>query len=102
MQSDQRSLYCFDWDKLGDEIELNGFATSVEDYQMLSFDLVPCNYVHSYLGYEHDSIADGCIADREAQVEYLDNMKVRILMSQQNFLQDQYDDENIRNEVKFY
>ena len=82
MESEQRNLYCFDWDKLGDEIELNGFATSVEDYQMLSFDLVPCNYVHSYLGYENDTIAEGCIADREAQVDYLDNMKVKILMSQ--------------------
>ena len=66
MKTENRSLFCLDWDKMGDEIELIGFSSSVEDYQMFTFDLVPCNYVHNYMGYEGDSIAEGCIADREA------------------------------------
>lgn len=64
MASDQRSLYCLDWDELGDEIEVQGFAHTVDNYRIMSFDIVPCNYIHSYLGYEGDSIAEGCIADK--------------------------------------
>ena len=66
MKDEDRSLFCFDWQEMAEEIYLKGYSTSVENYQMLTIDLVPCNYVHSYLGYEEDSIADGCIADREA------------------------------------
>ena len=102
MASEDRSLYCFDWDKYGDQIELTGFESSVENYQTLSFDLVPCNYIHTKLGYTGDTIAEGCNANRTAQVEYLSNLKVRIFMSHQAFVQDRFGEETIMRETKFF
>lgn len=32
-------------------------------YQRLEIVIVPCNYVHTYLGYEGDSIHPECVAD---------------------------------------
>ena len=86
MKSEDRWLYCLDWDIVGGQIEIYGFSTSVEDYQMFTFDLVPCNYIHSFLGYQNDSIVEGCIPDRKAQETYLGDLRVRILIPNQNFV----------------
>lgn len=55
----KRGFYCLDWsgdyDLYGNEITNN--------YQKIEFVLAPCNYVHSYLGWQGDSINPDCIAD---------------------------------------
>ena len=101
MKKENRSLFCLNWAAVGRQMELNGFQSSIENYQFFSFDLVPCNYIHSYLGYQNDSIAEGCISDRKAQEEYLGDVDVTILISQQNFIQDEYGEKAIRDEAIF-
>ena len=53
-------MYCLDWE---DEVEdklIYGHSKN-DEYQRLDIVLVPCNYVHSYLGYEGDSISKECL-----------------------------------------
>lgn len=52
-------MYCLEPDA---DIEIYGNERG-GDYQRLEIVLVPCNYVHSYLGYEDDSIHPDCVAD---------------------------------------
>ena len=37
----ERGLYCFDWDKLGDTIEIWGIS-QYEDFLYIDFVLLPC------------------------------------------------------------
>ena len=37
----ERGLYCFDWDKLGDTIEIWGIS-QYEDFLYIDFELLPC------------------------------------------------------------
>ena len=56
-------MYCLDWEGDGVEDKLIYGHSKNDEYQRLDIVLVPCNYVHSYLGYEGDSIPDECLAD---------------------------------------
>ena len=60
-------MFCIDADETiriyGNEINYN--------YQRLEILLTPCNYVHTHLGYEGDSVHPDCIADLDRQMEYL-------------------------------
>ena len=83
-RSQTRGIFCLDWTKLGDIVEI----WSVEDdenYQRFDFAILPCNYVHWEFGDVGDSVAAGCIADLEKQQNYLGNMKAIIYMSEQVF-----------------
>lgn len=59
----KRAMYCIDDADL-DAISIYGNERN-ENYSRLEVILVPCNYVHSYMGYEGDSVHPECIADRE-------------------------------------
>ena len=51
-------MFCVDLDELsiyGNERNLN--------YQRIELLFVPCNYLHTHLGYEGDSIDPACVAD---------------------------------------
>ena len=67
MDDEERGFYCIDW---SEEIRLYGYEGS-SFYQALELILLPCNYLHTYLGYTEDKIADGCHADLQAQRDYL-------------------------------
>ena len=56
-----RGMFCIDWDD-DDPIEL---INHEQDYDYARIDVIvtPCNYVHTMLGYEGDSISDECIGD---------------------------------------
>ena len=58
---EQDGMYCLDWeDDKAEDMLINGHSKN-DEYQRLDIILVPCNYVHSYLGYEGDSISNECL-----------------------------------------
>ena len=48
---------CLDWT---DEMQIWG-DTGAADYQRVEMLFMPCNYIHSHLGYDQDSVSDECI-----------------------------------------
>lgn len=62
---------------LPEELPIWG-ETSSGQHQRIEMLLVPCNYVHSYMGYEGDFIRDDCVADLEKQIEYLGPLDLSI------------------------
>ena len=61
----KRNLYCLDWDKVKDEIEIYGLPEDENSSQRLEFVLVPCNYVHAEIQETDDYIRDECIHDKQ-------------------------------------
>ena len=57
-------MFCLDWDKQ-EPIEIIGSDID-DDYTRLEVVLVPCNYMHTMLGYQGDSISPECITDLES------------------------------------
>ena len=62
-----RGMLCIDWD--GEEgamqsepIEITGQEND-DDYARLEVVLVPCNYVHTQLGYSGDTVSPECEGD---------------------------------------
>ena len=43
-----RGMFCIDWEK--EQIEIGGYDQE-ENYSRLEVVLVPCNYLHTFLGY---------------------------------------------------
>jgi len=76
---------CLDWERDADKLNLWGASTDAF-YQRLEIILVPCNYMHTELGYTGDSIAEGCIADEQAQRDYLDSFYLALYLSDQTFV----------------
>ena len=60
----ERGFLCLDW-KDNDPFELIGSFIDA-DHMRLEVILVPCNYVHSRLGYLGDTIKEGCVHDLES------------------------------------
>ena len=63
--SPTRHLFCLDWDKLGEDLNIWGTENDELNYQRFEYVLLPCNYMHAEFGPTGDSIAEECIADRE-------------------------------------
>ena len=61
-------LLCLD--EWPDELTVGG-NLGTRDWSYIEFILAPCNYVHSEFGLEESYDEDTCIADLEAQKEYL-------------------------------
>ena len=55
-------MFCIDWND-DDPIELINRDAKDDDYARIDVIMTPCNYLHTMLGYEGDSISDECIAD---------------------------------------
>ena len=47
------------------DLELYGDENN-KNFMKLEVLFLPCNYLHTYLGYKDDSIHPDCIADRQA------------------------------------
>ena len=58
-----RGLLCLDWND-DDPIEIIGYEND-DDYARLEAVIVPCNYVHTMMGHEGDSIHPECIKSLE-------------------------------------
>ena len=55
-------MFCIDWND-DDPIELINQDAKDDDYARIDVTVTPCNYLHTMLGYEGDSISDECIGD---------------------------------------
>ena len=79
-------MYCIDWE--GDDVEpIEIYGNEKNDeYQRVELVLVPCNYLHTHLGYEGDTIAPECIADLDKQIEYLGPIEFLVYHTQETFL----------------
>ena len=53
----KRNLYCIDWEKYGNEIEIWSTENDESSYQRFEYVLMPCNYVHAELGPTNDTVA---------------------------------------------
>ena len=60
-------MFCIDADET---IRIYGNENN-NNYQRIEILLTPCNYLHTHLGYEGDSVHPDCIADLDQQMEYL-------------------------------
>ena len=65
------------------------------EYQRLEIVLVPCNYLHTHLGYTEDFISDECIADLQAQKDYLGPLDVVLYYNDEDFDQQEFGDKSI-------
>ena len=55
----KRGMFCLD-----KEVDIRVYGNERNDnYQRLELVLVPCNYIHTHLGYEGDSVHPECVAD---------------------------------------
>ena len=56
-------MFCLDWN---DAIPIEIQGTEIDDdYARLEVNLVPCNYMHTMLNYQGDSIHPQCEGDLE-------------------------------------
>ena len=55
-------MYCIDWND-DDPFELIGESSHDDDYARIDVTLTPCNYLHTMLDYQDDSISPECIGD---------------------------------------
>ena len=88
----ERTLFCLDWEKHGDEIAIWGREKDFLKYQRFEFVLVPCNYVHPN---SNDFISEECIEDRLAQEEYLGNLQMVFLSGEQTLNVNKFGEESI-------
>lgn len=86
-----RKLICLDWEKHAADLELWGAEYDIYSYQRFEWIVVPCNYVHAEVTPTDDHVAEECIADREKQMEYLGNIRLVWLMTQNTFIQTKFD-----------
>ena len=62
-------MVCIDWTDV-EPYEIMGYEFD-DDYIRLEVVLVPCNYLHTMLGYQEDSISSECIGDLDEQIKYM-------------------------------
>ena len=62
-------MYCVDW-KDDEPYELFG-TIEEDDYQRFDVILAPCNYLHTQLDYQGDSVSSECIGELDEQIKYL-------------------------------
>ena len=55
-------MYCIDWND-DDPFELIGESSQDDNYARIDVTLTPCNYLHTMLDYQDDSISPECIGD---------------------------------------
>ena len=83
--SPTRHLNCLNWDDLGEDLSIWGTENDEISYQRFEFLLLPCNYLHTEFGPKNDTIAEECVADHDAQMEYLGNLRLTIMTTVQDF-----------------
>ena len=76
-------MFCLDWDN--EDLLIYGKKTGSQ-FQELEILMTPCNYLHTELEYEGDSISDDCIDDLDAQIEYLGTIHVVLYHTEEIFI----------------
>ena len=90
-----RGMFCLDWDK--EDLLIYGNERKSE-YQRIEILMTPCNYLHTELGFEGDSISDECISDLDEQIKYLGPIHVVLYHTEEIFIQNQYEENAIRRQ----
>ena len=85
-------MFCVDWNE-GENLQIYGNEKN-DEYQRVELVLTPCNYLHTHLGYEGDTIHPECVADLDAQIEYLGAIEFLIYYTQETFMQTNFDDQS--------
>ena len=86
-------MLCIDW-KDDYPVEILGSEFD-SDYSRLEVLLLPCNYLHTMLGYQGDSISDECVGSLEEQIKYLGPSHFFIYMNQEQLNPYKYEDQTI-------
>lgn len=85
----ERGMFCID---PTEELHIYGNEKSY-NYQRLELIITPCNYLHTHLGYEGDSIHPECIADLDKQKEYLGPIDLMLYFSEDYLSARSFDDD---------
>ena len=85
-------MYCLDWSS-PEVLKIYGNERN-DFYQRIEFVIVPCNYLHTIWGYE-DTIADECVADLDAQIDYLGPLDVMLYVTEDVLMQSEYNEDSI-------
>ena len=86
-------MVCIDWDD-DDPISIGGVQND-DNYQILDIVLVPCNYIHTQLGYTSDSVTTECDPDLNEQIKYIGPSKWTLLMNHERINPEKFDEESI-------
>ena len=73
-----------------------------DEYYRLEFMLTPCNYLHTHLGWDADSIPDECIADQQAQIEWMGPINIVAFISHGVFDPRGYGEEAVKLQTNYY
>ena len=60
--------------------------------------LLPCNYVHQYLGYTEDIVSPKCNWDRTDQIQYLGPLNVIIYVNDEKYVASEYGEDAVHRE----
>ena len=63
LKDPKRGLYCFDWDKIAEDLTIAGIST-YDSFRFIELNLTPCQYLHTWWG-NPDTIHEDCIRDKE-------------------------------------
>lgn len=91
--SPKRGFMCIDFEE-GENLKIYGNERN-DEYQRIEIVLVPCNYLHSHLGYRLDRIHEDCVADLDKQIEYLGSIDVLLYHTEELFMQKNYGEDTI-------
>ena len=72
-------MLCIDWTDV-DPIEITGYEYD-SDYTRLEVILTPCNYLHTMLDYQEDSIHPECIQNLDEQIKYMGQPTLLVYMN---------------------
>ena len=63
-------MLCIDFEDGDEPIQIWG-EESADNWQRLEVILTPCNYIHTELNYDRDSVHPECVTDLNKQIEYM-------------------------------
>ena len=82
-----RGLFCIEWDKA--DINLHGNENK-KNYEIIEIMVLPCNHRLTHIGDTEDRITEECVADLDAQIEYLGPLNLIFYYDQKIFKQDKF------------
>ena len=94
-------MFCLDWND-DTPFELVGEKVADDDYARLEVIFVPCNYLHTQLGYDGDSVHPECVGSKEEQIAHMGQSNLVVYLNQERINPIGYGDEIIErySEIK--
>ena len=84
LSNPKRTLFCIDWDKIGEEMEIWG-TSHYPDFRFVDIELVPCQYLHNFAGWTGDKVTPECLYNKTEAENYLKNLRAIIYISEHKF-----------------